>query len=360
MKFLLFLRSKVHRVVAQMYQSLILLELKRKLRQLHRLPQGETLSVTPLLRECPLPGPLMARGEAVVDEVVPVAVVVPVAAVVLEVQDLHRQIRQRILLRQNILRRTKRRRAKGVILMMTDHLLCALIPTLRTMLIHGVVGTEGLLQLASSCSSDEDSNGIPRRRKPLAFDDLFKMLRSSNSKKSREAETVKISAIPENPVKFKAWKSDVRAQIAASSGKADKGLVWALEIERESATFASLQDSGKFPTLDVKLSAALTKLAHGDLGREIALQQEHAAKDGRLLRGRQALFMIYQHFKPAEEAGALYDLVDLTKVLSTTSGGKQIDLTTFLQNWEAVLAGMKVEPDISVKETLFKEQIKTD
>jgi hypothetical protein len=89
----------------------------------------------------------MARGEAVVDEVVPVAVVVPVAAVVLEVQDLHRQIHQRILLRQNILRRTKRRRAKGVILMMTDHLLCALIPTLRTMLIHGVVGTEGLLQL---------------------------------------------------------------------------------------------------------------------------------------------------------------------------------------------------------------------
>ena len=89
------------------------------------------------------------------------------------------------------------------------------------------------------------------------------------------------------------------------------------------------------------------------------MQQEHAAKDGRLLRGRQALFMIYQHFKTAEEAGALYDLVDLTKVLSTTSGGKQIDLTTFLQNWEAVLAGMKVEPDISVKETLFKEQIKS-
>ena len=184
------------------------------------------------------------------------------------------------------------------------------------------------------------------------------MLRSSTSKKSKEAETVKISAIPENPVKFKAWKSDVRAQIAATSGQADRGLVWALEVEKESATFDSLQDSGKFPTLDVKLSAALTKLAHGDLGREIALQQERAAKDGRLLRGRQALFMIYQHFKTAEEAGALYDLVDLTKVLSTTHGGKQIDLTTFLQNWEAVLAGMKVEPDITIKETLFKEQIK--
>ena len=68
--------------------------------------------------------------------------------------------------------------------------------------------------------------------------------------------------------------------------------------------------------------------------------------------------MIYQHFKTAEEAGALYDLVDLTKVLSSTSGGRQIDLITFLLNWEAVLSGMKIEPDISVKESLFKEQIK--
>jgi hypothetical protein len=52
------------------------------------------------------------------------------------------------------------------------------------------------------------------------------MIKGSRSKRTKEAETVKLSAIPENPVKFKAWKSDVRAQIAASSGKADKGLVW--------------------------------------------------------------------------------------------------------------------------------------
>ena len=184
---------------------------------------------------------------------------------------------------------------------------------------------------SSSSSSDEDSDDEAKAKRDR-LSKLYKALKTSGSRKTKEAETVKLSAIPENPVKFKAWKSDVRAQIAAASGKADKGLIWALEVEKETATFGSLRDSGKFPTLDVKLSAALTKLAHGDLGREIALQQEQAAKCGRLLRGRQALYMIYQHFKTAEEAGALYDLVDLTKVLSTTTGGRQIDLTTFLQN----------------------------
>ena len=89
---------------------------------------------------------------------------------------------------------------------------------------------------SSSSSSDNDSDRGRRRRKPLAIGDLYKMIRGSSSKKTREVETIKLSAIPENQVKFKAWKSDVRAQIAASSGKADKSLVWALEVEKETAT----------------------------------------------------------------------------------------------------------------------------
>ena len=72
--------------------SLILLEVKRTLRQLLRLLQGENLSVTPLLHESLLPGPRLAGGEVIAAAAAPVAVVVPVAAEVLEAQALNHHI----------------------------------------------------------------------------------------------------------------------------------------------------------------------------------------------------------------------------------------------------------------------------
>eukprot|EP00439_Symbiodinium_sp_Y106_P027980 s7047_g3.t1 len=68
------------------------------------------------------------------------------------------------------------------------------------------------------------------------------------------------------------------------------------------ADHASLRDPGKFLTLDTKLLAALTKVARGELSREILIFKETEATKSRAVRGRQVLYLFDQYFKTNEEA----------------------------------------------------------
>ena len=54
-------------------------------------------------------------------------------------------------------------------------------------------------------------------------------------------------------------------------------------------TQADLADSGRFASLDVKLGAAITAVSHGELGRKLTHENEAAARDGRMVKGRQLL-----------------------------------------------------------------------
>ena len=80
---------------------------------------------------------------------------------------------------------------------------------------------------------------------------------------------------------------------------------WITQAEDASTTFESLADVGAFETLDVKLNAALTGTCKGDIGRRITLKAEEEAKQRRLIKGRQILWMIYQEYRANIEAGAL-------------------------------------------------------
>ena len=61
--------------------------------------------------------------------------------------------------------------------------------------------------------------------------------------------------------------------------------------------------------------------------------------------------MIYRWFRTAEAAGALYEIADLLAIKSEHKG-KQIALSTFLQNWESTIAGMKKPPDEEVRDAV--------
>ena len=66
-----------------------------------------------------------------------------------------------------------------------------------------------------------------------------------------------------------------------------------MEVEDDSASHASLADPGKFTTLDLKLMAAINKVAKDKLGREITEAADEERKvHRRQLRGRQALLII--------------------------------------------------------------------
>ena len=157
--------------------------------------------------------------------------------------------------------------------------------------------------------------------------------------KVKEAESIKLPDFP-NPETYHSWKIATRQAVRAASDRPDEAFDWILAVYDRHAGHSSLRDPGKFVTLDTKLLAALTKVAKGELARQILNFKETEAGERRAVRGRQVLYLFDQHFKTNEEVGSLYSVEDLLKVNLL-----QDDLSTFIHNWESVVAGMSHVPD---------------
>jgi hypothetical protein len=97
---------------------------------------------------------------------------------------------------------------------------------------------------------------------------------------------MKLHPLP-TPQQYRSWRNNTRSEIAAASNKPEACFRWVLEAEAPTATYDLLADSGEFGTLDIKLAAALTKVATGEIGRKVTLAVETEAKPGRMLKGRQ-------------------------------------------------------------------------
>ena len=87
-------------------------------------------------------------------------------------------------------------------------------------------------------------------------------------------------------------------------------------------------------------------------GINIATEKE--AKENRLIKGRQILFIVHQHFKINEEVGQVYDISNLMSVKFAGNG----KLESFLNSWDMVLAGMKDEPPEKTLEILFLQELR--
>ena len=140
---------------------------------------------------------------------------------------------------------------------------------------------------------------------------LTKLLadKSSESKpKVREADTIKL-ADQATPEAYRHWKIAVREEIRAASDKPDKAWEWLAEVYdknlKPAEKMEKLQDPGDFGTLDIKLLAALTHSAKGDLSPKIFNHKEEQSMEGILVRGRQVLYMFDEYFRTSEEAGNL-------------------------------------------------------
>ena len=94
-------------------------------------------------------------------------------------------------------------------------------------------------------------------------------------------------------------------------------------------------------------------MAKGELARQILNFKETEAGDRRAVRGRQVLYLFDQHFKTNEEVGSLYSVEDLLKVNLL-----QDDLSTFIHNWESVVAGMSHVPDERTLRDILLRQIR--
>ena len=170
-------------------------------------------------------------------------------------------------------------------------------------------------------------------------------------KKKKEADKVNIPPLPKAP-QFRSWKLAVRDEIAGASGDPDSGFTWIYQVESPGIKIDDLANSGDFASLDAKLAAGIARVAQGDLGRAISTAKERLALKGIFMKGRQALKMIYDHYRISETEGSLLELQDLLRVSL-----KGDNLRAFIGDWEHVLTGMNPVPHDDVLETLFRLQI---
>ena len=186
---------------------------------------------------------------------------------------------------------------------------------------------------------------------PNSMEDFFRRI-NENFKTDKE---LRLADLP-TPPKFKAWRNKLRTTLAQHiPKKADAVLKWILKVEQSDITFEDLANSEDFPELDVILLAAINRICVGELGRKInQLIDDKVKKDCTLVRGRQALWVIYDANKTAEDSGAIYDINDLIAVVWLGDA----KLQQFLLNWDAVIIGCNGDiPDKQIR-ALFIERLR--
>ena len=133
----------------------------------------------------------------------------------------------------------------------------------------------------------------------------------------KEGPRINLPELPQ-PIDYRGWVSAVTMEVAAVANRDDPDEVarWLHRVFRPGATMKQLGDSHGFGSRDLKLAAAIMRIAKGDLAARIALEAErHQNQLGRILKGRQCLLMVCERYRLDERCGALYNISDLISVL---------------------------------------------
>ena len=197
---------------------------------------------------------------------------------------------------------------------------------------------------------DDEDDDEKFRRRMIKFLGGFVDQKSDDKPKVKEADTIKIPAFPLAET-YRNWRIKTREAVAAAPTDPDSAFKWVSESWKEEQTLEALHKVAPFATLSAKLLSALTNIITGDFARKVDTFKENEATSGRIVRGRQVLFMSHDHFSTKIKYGATYALQDL---FSIQLRGE--NLRAFISNWDQVLAGIVQAPDDSVLETLFYKQ----
>ena len=199
---------------------------------------------------------------------------------------------------------------------------------------------------------DDDDDDEKFRRRMIKFLGGYIDPRHDDKPKVKEADTIKIPAFPLAET-YRNWRIKTREAVVAASTDPDSAFKWISDSWKEEQTLEALRKVAPFATLDAKLLSALTNIITGDFARKVDTFKETEATAGRIVRGRQVLFMLHDHFSTNIKHGATYALQVL---FSVQLRGE--NLKSFISNWDQVLAGIVQTPDVSVLETLFYKQVK--
>ena len=159
----------------------------------------------------------------------------------------------------------------------------------------------------------------------------------------KEAEKIELSAHPKQGESFSNWQDTTRERVSRACPFPNRAFAWILRVEDPECTYEELRNPGALASLDGKLADALWKNLPPDsspLRQKLNNLKTKERKDsGKLLSGRQILWIIYKSFQINEGDKQITDLVKLQRV---TLGGN--DLQQFKYNWDQCLLNLTVQP----------------
>ncbi len=93
---------------------------------------------------------------------------------------------------------------------------------------------------------------------------------------------------------FRALKLSIKKKVAAASRYSQEAFAWITEVENALA-FEDLEDSGPEAwqnQLDAKISAEIDKILSGEFRKQVQIQETALSNAGKMIKGRQVLWMI--------------------------------------------------------------------
>ena len=143
-------------------------------------------------------------------------------------------------------------------------------------------------------------------------------------------------------------------EVVAASARPKRAFEWILEVQSPGALYEQFENAGEdMVTLDAKLSSALAHIAPAEFQRTLHTKKLDAMKEGKMIAGRQILFLIDQHYRMSEMDGGVYDTEHL---FSVKMKGER--LQEFVTTWDQVLAGLAKEPDSSTLQALLLRSLR--
>ena len=126
----------------------------------------------------------------------------------------------------------------------------------------------------------------------------------------KEADEIKLHSFPQGS-QWRGWRSSTIHSIVSAAGRQDdKALEWILKVEKNDED--CLNDPGEgWIALDRKLAAALTKICHGELGRELTQASTMALNNDQVARGRTLLAIVFCYYASGNSGQVLYDMTHL-------------------------------------------------
>ena len=155
-----------------------------------------------------------------------------------------------------------------------------------------------------------------------------------------------------------AFKLAVVEHTVTASCRSDHHRVvrWIRLVDRPGIKMKQLDPPGRnYRTLDCKLATALLKFQTGEFGRRVNIMKKRVMRKdkGKLLCGRQILWMLYNHFRTNKNLGQIHSIVDLARI--QWRGDGQIE--AFRNDWESLVEGLPYKTSRTYMAELLLDQL---